>query len=60
VKSGKAEDIAEWKKFAKAFQVEMTAASAAFKKKDMTAAGDAWKKGNTACNDCHAKFRPNE
>ncbi|MGE5192282.1 MAG: hypothetical protein ACM3U2_07230 [Deltaproteobacteria bacterium] len=60
VKSGKAEEIAEWKKFAKEFQVQMTAASAAFKKKDMTAAGDAWKKGNTACNDCHAKFRPNE
>ncbi len=60
VKSGKAEDIAEWKKFSKEFQAQMTAASAAFKKKDMAAAGDAWKKGNAACTDCHAKFRPNE
>ena len=60
VKSGKAEDIAEWKKFAKEFQAEMTAASAAFKKKDLAAAGDAFKKGNTACNDCHMKYRPNE
>ena len=59
VKSGKAEDIAEWKKFAKEFQTQMTAASAAFKKQDVSAASDAWKKGNAACNDCHAKYRPN-
>jgi hypothetical protein len=59
VKSGKAEDIAEWKKFSKEFQGQMTAASAAFKKQDATAAGEAWKKGNTSCNDCHAKYRPN-
>jgi hypothetical protein len=56
----KKEEIGDWQKFAKEFQAQMTAASAAFKSKDMTGAGDAWKKGNTACNDCHAKFRPNE
>jgi len=59
VKSGKPEDIAEWKKFAKEFQEQMTTASAAFKKADATAAGEAWKKGNASCNDCHAKYRPN-
>lgn len=57
VKSKKKEDIDEWQKFAKEFQSQMTAAAAAFKAKDPTKAGDAWKKGNTACNDCHAKFR---
>lgn len=60
VKSKKSEDIALWQKFSKEFQAEMSAAAGAFKKKDVTAAGDAWKKGNTACNDCHSKFREHE
>jgi hypothetical protein len=60
VKSGKAEDIADWKKFSKEFQIQLSAASAAFKKKDMAAGGDAWKKGNAACTECHNKFRPSE
>ncbi|MFN0056705.1 MAG: hypothetical protein ACKV0T_31565 [Planctomycetales bacterium] len=56
----KPEQVAEWQKFAKEYQVQMTAAAAAFKKNDKAAAADAFKKGNTACNDCHAKFRENE
>jgi hypothetical protein len=60
VKSKKQEDIDQWKKFAKAYQEQMTAASAAFKKKDLTAAADAFKKGNTLCNDCHSKFKEGE
>jgi len=56
----KPEEIKDWQKFAKEFQAQMTAASAAFKAKDMTGAGEAWKKGNTACSDCHAKFRKEE
>ncbi len=56
----KSEEVKEWQKFAKEFQVQMTATAAAFKKKDMAGAGDAWKKGNTACNDCHGKFRKEE
>jgi hypothetical protein len=60
VKSKKKEDIDEWQKYAKEFQGQMTAAAVAFKKQDVPAAADAWKKGNMACNDCHGKFRPNE
>jgi hypothetical protein len=56
----KKEEVPEWQKFSKEFQAQMTAASAAFKKKDVAAAADAFKKGNTACNDCHAKFREKE
>lgn len=56
----KAEEIKDWQKFSKEFQVQMTGASAAFKKKDLAGAGDSWKKGNTACSDCHAKFRKEE
>ena len=58
VKSKKKEDIDEWQKYAKEFQTQMTAVAAAFRKNDVAAAADAWKKGTTACNDCHAKFRP--
>ncbi len=56
----KAEEVKEWQKFSKEFQAQMTATSAAFKKKDVTGAADAWKKGNASCTDCHAKFRPTE
>jgi hypothetical protein len=56
----KKEEVPEWQKFSKDFQTQMTAASAAFKKKDVAAAAEAFKKGNTACNDCHAKFREKE
>lgn len=56
----KKEDIAKWRAYAKDFGVQMTAASAAFKKKDAAAAGDAFKKANTACNDCHSAFREGE
>ena len=60
VKSKKAEDIELWKKFSKDYQTQMTATAAALKKKDMTAAADAWKKSNTICNDCHSKFKEGE
>lgn len=60
VKSKKKEDIDQWQKFAKEFQTQLTATSAAFKKKDMAGAADGWKKGNAACNECHAKFREKE
>lgn len=60
VKGKKKEDIDLWQKFSKEFQSQMTTTAAAFKKKDMAAAADGWKKGNTACNDCHAKFREKE
>ena len=53
----KKEEVPDWQKFSKEFQAQMTAASAAFKKKDLAAAADAFKKGNTACNDCHKQFR---
>jgi hypothetical protein len=55
----KKEEVGEWQKFAKEFQTEMTATAAAFKKKDVTGAADAWKKGNASCTACHNKFRPN-
>lgn len=60
VKSGKKEDIDLWKKFAKDYQEQMTATSAAFKKKDLTAASDTLKKANAACAACHDKFRAQE
>ena len=60
VKGQKKEDIDEWQKYAKEFQAQMTAAAAAFGKKDLAAATEASKKGNVACNDCHAKFRKDE
>ena len=60
VKSKKAEDIELWKKFAKDYQVQASAISAALKKKDITAAADSWKKSGTICNDCHAKFKEGE
>jgi hypothetical protein len=53
-------EIKDWQKFSKEFQVQMTATAAAFKKKDMTAAGDVWKKANSLCNDCHKQFKPEE
>jgi len=56
----KAEEIKDWQKFSKEFQVQMTATAAAFKKKDVTGAADAWKKGNASCTECHTKFRPTE
>ena len=56
----KKEETPEWQKFSKEFQTQMTATAAALKKQDMTAAADAWKKANAACNDCHGKFRENE
>jgi hypothetical protein len=56
----KKEETADWQKAAKEFQTQMTATAAAFKKKDMAAAADGWKKGNTACNSCHDKFREKE
>jgi len=56
----KKEDTPEWQKAAKEFQTQMTATAAAFKKKDMAGAADGWKKGNTACNACHDKFREKE
>lgn len=55
-----AAQIPEWQKFSKEFSAQMTATAAALKKKDKEAAGDAFKKANTACNDCHAKFRKDE
>lgn len=58
VKSGKKEDIDEWKKLSKDFQVQMTAAATAFKQQNLAAATDAYKKGNTTCTACHEKFRP--
>jgi hypothetical protein len=60
VKSKKQEDIDLWKKFARDFQAQMSAASAAYSKKDVTAAADAWKKSATICNDCHGKFKEGE
>ena len=60
VKSKKPEDIELWKKFAKDYQVHMTATADALKKKDMNAAADAWKKSNTTCSDCHSKFKEGE
>ncbi len=60
VKSKKAEDIEQWKKFAKDYQVQMTATAAALKKKDLTAAADSWKKSTASCTDCHAKFKEGE
>ncbi|MBS0260557.1 MAG: hypothetical protein JSS02_01265 [Planctomycetes bacterium] len=60
VKSKKAEDIELWKKFAKEYQTQISATSAALKKKDMAGAADAWKKSSQACNDCHAKFKEGE
>lgn len=60
VKSKKPEDIELWKKFGKDFQAEMTAVSAAYKKKDKTGAAAAWKKASAVCNDCHGKFKENE
>lgn len=56
----KKEEVPEWQKYSKEFQAQMTALSAAAKKKDKAAAADAFKKGNTACNDCHGKFREKE
>ena len=56
----KQEETGEWKKFAKEFQTEMSATSAALHKGDLTAAAAGFKKANTACNECHAKFRENE
>ena len=56
----KKEEVPEWQKFSKEFQTHMTAASAAFKTKDMAAATDAVKKGNTACSVCHDKFKPKD
>jgi|GEM_PF-2012542 len=56
----KKEETPEWQKSAKEFQAQMTATAAAFKKKDMAGAADGWKKGNTACNACHDKFREKE
>jgi hypothetical protein len=56
----KKEEVAEWQKYSKEFQAQMTALSAAARKKDKAAAADAFKKGNTACNDCHGKFRETE
>ncbi|MSR59020.1 MAG: hypothetical protein EXS05_15485 [Planctomycetaceae bacterium] len=53
----KSEQIPEWQKFSKDFQVQMTATAAALKAKDKMAAGDAFKKANAACTECHAKFR---
>lgn len=53
----KPDQIPEWQKFSKDFQVQMTATAAALKAKDKNAAGDAFKKANAACTDCHAKFR---
>ena len=50
----------EWQKFAKELQAQSTAGAAAFKKKDLAAAADAFKKGNTACNDCHKQFKESE
>jgi len=55
----KKEEVGEWQKFSKDFQAQMTVTSAAFKKKDLAGAGDAWKKGNAVCTECHNKFRPN-
>jgi hypothetical protein len=60
VKSKKAEDIELWKKFAKDYQLQMTATAAALKKKDMTGAIDSWKKSGMVCNDCHGKFKEGE
>jgi hypothetical protein len=60
VKSKKQDDIDLWKKFAKDFQTQMSAASAAYTKKDVTGAADAWKKSSTICNDCHGKFKEGE
>lgn len=50
-------DVPKWQAMSKEMQTQMTALSAALKKKDAAAAGDAFKKANTACSDCHAKFR---
>lgn len=52
-----AAQIPEWQKFSKEFSIQMTATAAALKKKDKDAAGDAFKKANAACTDCHEKFR---
>lgn len=52
-----AAQVPEWQKFSKDFSAHMTATAAALKKKDKDGASDAFKKANTACNDCHAKFR---
>jgi hypothetical protein len=60
VKSGKKEEIEQWKKWAKDYQEQMTAASVAIKKKDIAAAADAFKKANNSCNACHDKFREKE
>jgi hypothetical protein len=60
VKSKKPEDIELWKKFAKEYQTQISATSAALKKKDMAGAADAWKKSSQACSDCHAKFKEGE
>jgi cytochrome c556 len=56
----KKDEVPEWQKIAKEFQAEMTAASAAFKKKDLAAATDAVNKGKKACGTCHDKFRPKD
>lgn len=50
-------DVPKWQAMSKEMQAQMTALSAALKKKDAAAAGDAFKKANTSCSDCHAKFR---
>ena len=60
VKSKTAEDIELWKKFAKDYQVQITATAAALKKKDLAAAADSWKKSSTACTACHDKFKENQ
>ena len=60
VKSQSKEEIAEWQKYANDFRTEMTAAANALRKGDVKAGGDGVKKGNSACNECHGKFRPNE
>jgi hypothetical protein len=52
-----ASGIPEWQKLSKEFSSELTAASAALKKKDKDAASAAFKKGNAACTACHDKWR---
>jgi hypothetical protein len=50
-------DKAKWQKFALDMQTGMTEASAAFKKKDVTAAKNGFTKASKSCGACHEAFR---
>lgn len=55
-----AADVPEWQSLSKEFQSQMTAAAAAFNKKDAAGAKAGFDKANAACNSCHKKFRDME